>query len=92
MTSLEQKIEIMQAFANGAKIEYLGTGGWVPVEKPFWDWSRNEYRIAKPEPKKVKLLAWFDTMTLRLSWLGEGSAVSGDWQRVPAEDKEITLP
>jgi hypothetical protein len=44
--------EIIKAWADGAKVEYLNIGSqqvWSQVDSPRWD-GQGEYRI-KPEPK-----------------------------------------
>lgn len=52
MTTLQEKIAIMQAFADGKAIEYTAKevsafSDWEPVAAPRWDWPRVEYRVAK---------------------------------------------
>lgn len=46
-------IAVMQAFADGKKIQITGDEEWedwlIDME-PGWDWVHNDYRI-KPEPK-----------------------------------------
>lgn len=55
MKTTEEKIAIMQAYAEGKKIEYKVNGHdeywaqWVIQEEPQWDWGWYDYRI-KPEP------------------------------------------
>ena len=49
----QEKIEIMQAYAEGKKIQVriIGTEkwkDWTISEEPKWDWPHNDYRI-KPE-------------------------------------------
>ena len=94
MSTLAEKIAIMQAFSRGAKIEVRpeNNKNWFTCTQPLWDWSECDYRIAKPEQVKLKLIAWFDTATLQLQWFAEGGDISLDWKRVPSEYKEITLP
>lgn len=48
----KQKIEIMQAFEDGVRIEYKDPcTGWREVKRgihsPSWNWERDEYRIKK---------------------------------------------
>lgn len=51
----KQMIEVMQAYANGEKIEEMdrfAVGGWRPFQGT-WNWAHLMFRIApKPEPKK----------------------------------------
>ena len=49
----KKRIEVMQAYINGEKIEYRNIAtksGWRSVGIPCWDWFNYEYRV-KPEPK-----------------------------------------
>lgn len=43
-------IAVMQAYADGKKIEWQGYGVWQEAVDPWWDWVHMDYRI-KPEPK-----------------------------------------
>src|SRR5690554_6622520 len=43
-------IEVMQAFAEGKKIQYNNGYGWVVVKNPSWDWLSIDYRV-KPVSK-----------------------------------------
>ncbi len=52
MTTLQEKIAVMQAFAVGKAIEYIprevnAFSVWQPTATPQWDWYRVEYRVAK---------------------------------------------
>lgn len=49
-TTIEEKIAIMQAFADGKEIEVSlkGENNWKPASVPVWDWFTDDYRI-KPE-------------------------------------------
>ncbi len=51
-----EQIAVMQAFADGQEIEQLvlssvglnvQTLDWVKCDDPIWEWSLNDYRIAK---------------------------------------------
>ena len=51
MITLKEKIEIMQHFKDGGKVEISkGDGFWCDVASPCWDWSRIYYR------KKLKVV------------------------------------
>lgn len=53
MSSTEEKIKVMQAFVNGAEIEYRHHQQcWSPAPMPTWNWSQNHYRI---KPAKVMM-------------------------------------
>jgi hypothetical protein len=55
MTTLEEKIAVMQHFARGGEIEIRGTNDtWYDMSTPEWDWAIYEYRI-----KREPLRAWF---------------------------------
>jgi hypothetical protein len=53
----KQKIEVMQAYVDGKKIEYKERGTTFPYwttfsfGEPSWNWGRCEYRI-KQEPRE----------------------------------------
>lgn len=44
---LQEKATIIQAFVNGAEIEFRCIGGdtWQKVDDPSWDWALYEYRV-----------------------------------------------
>ena len=93
MNNIDQMIEVLNAYKRGEKIEYSWDNGksWVTTDLPIWNFYLDEYRIAKPEPKKVKMLCWYDGFALL--WLAEKHPSEQDtWIRIPEEDKEITLP
>tara|TARA_R110002074_G_scaffold87218_4_gene192645 strand:+ start:2222 stop:2443 length:222 start_codon:yes stop_codon:yes gene_type:complete len=51
MSTTKEKIEIMQHYRHGGKIEISkGDGDWYDVPTPCWDWSRSYYR------KKLKVV------------------------------------
>lgn len=54
MKTTKEKIEVMQAFEDGKKIEYYRydsyDNAWFPTENPTWDWLNYDYRV-KEEPK-----------------------------------------
>ena len=43
----ENMIKVMQAFADGKRIESASRGcnDWCPVSRPIWDWDSYDYRI-----------------------------------------------
>ena len=53
-TTLDYQIEVMQAYRDGAEIEWRyennTSNHWSDIEKPNWNWSVCNYRI-KQEPK-----------------------------------------
>jgi len=92
MSTLAEKIDVMQAFKRGEKIQSTECdNGWTDEIDPIWDWAANDYRIAPPEPKRIKLLAFIDPPG-DLRWIREDMWVPiVGFTRVPAEDKEILL-
>ncbi len=50
MKTIQSQIAVMQAFADGQKIEYKhgSSGEWVTTTEPVWGWSVTDYRIVKP--------------------------------------------
>lgn len=48
----KQAIEVMQAYVDGAEIEFqLSDESWCPASTPNWDHDTTEYRI-KPSPRE----------------------------------------
>ena len=44
-------VKVMEAYANGKKIQYLDNNNkWIDAHNPVFDWYNCDYRI-KPEPK-----------------------------------------
>ena len=60
MISDEEKIKVMQAHLDGAKIQYRHQKGepWSFTGNPLWNWISHEYRIAEPTKEKVKVNAY----------------------------------
>lgn len=54
MKTTAEMIAVMQAYADGKKMEYKGVEGapydWEECPDPLWNWVLCDYRI-KPEPK-----------------------------------------
>lgn len=61
-----KKIEVMQAFLDGKKIEFFDFTfhqlGWVEwsMGEPVWDWLKHKYRVKK-EPKEFLIAYHEDT-------------------------------
>ena len=57
MTTLDEKIKIMQAYKDGKTIEYKEgrEKKWKTTTTPVWDWYNWDYRIKEEPKKKVKL-------------------------------------
>ena len=48
--TIEEKIAVMQAHADGKAIEiHRGSGIWEEIGQPTWNWSSTDYRV-KPIP------------------------------------------
>ena len=54
MTTLDEKIKVMQAYKDGKQIEGKRNEAsiWLPCKIPCWDWYTYDFRIKK-EPKKI---------------------------------------
>lgn len=58
MKTTQEKIAIMQAFADGKEIEITPNsheGIWTLCKEPNWDWPMYDYRV-KEEPKEPKYI------------------------------------
>jgi len=60
MSTLEEKIAVMQAHAKGKSIQCLYHADrvkslWMDVPQPSWNWSSFDYRV-KPEPEEIGIL------------------------------------
>ncbi len=58
MKSLEKKLEVMQAFRDGAKIQRRRAEGgyspiWQDITNPNWMWGMYEYRVKPSEPRTL---------------------------------------
>lgn len=49
MKTIEEKIAVMQAFADEKDVEYYNTSTekWCKTKDPVWDWIRYDYRVKK---------------------------------------------
>ena len=58
MKTIQEQIEIMTSFANGAKVECLAMDkslkGWYDKEKPSFSWGFFDYRI-KEQKKAITI-------------------------------------
>ena len=53
MKTIQEKIEIMQAYERGEQIQVKGSDiEWIDIVSPKWDWINYDYRV-KPKPKYV---------------------------------------
>lgn len=58
MSTLEEKIAIMQAFAEGREVftrRVAGNGCWTSTPAPCWDWTTYEYQVI---PKPIEFWVW----------------------------------
>jgi len=71
MTTAEM-IEVMQAYENGAEIEFIlkediAKNIWKPaIASYLWDWASYDYRVKQPEQPKQKL--WYGEFRDDNSW------------------------
>jgi hypothetical protein len=93
MSTLEEKITVMQEFQRGEKVycrKKTDTKGLtVAVLNPIWDWNTNEYFILPAGRRQITLRCYYTGKGLL--WLPEGSPITAELQRVPAEDKIIEV-
>lgn len=50
MMPSKEAAKVMEAYANGEKIQYLDNNKWVDCSNPIFSWNIDKYRI-KPKPK-----------------------------------------
>ena len=57
--TIKEMIEVMEAYTNGAIIEYKSPEytSWESVTYPSWDWCSYDYRIKEPK-QKVTIEKW----------------------------------
>ena len=90
----KHKIEVMQAWLDGKTIQCsdMGCDNWIDIADPSFDsFETMQYRIKPAEPKKVKFLCYMSNG--HLEWIEEEKALRlvACGERVPSEDKEVTL-
>ena len=73
MTTITEKIAIMQAFDEGKPIEYRTkhngpSRDWCWTPQPAWDWDKKEYRITAIQPKPKKHFNCYLTPNGQLCW------------------------
>lgn len=68
MTTVAEKIAVMQASLDGAPIQYRGCTdhAWRDTGLPVWAWEGGDYRVKPPEPV-------YKTLYLVLDYEGDGS-------------------
>lgn len=91
----EHMISVMQAFTRGEKIEVSHTDCsiWVASPEPSWNFVAFDYRIAKPEPKRIKLLAFIDDQGyVRFVKEEKFFERKPPFTRLPDLDREVELP
>ena len=89
MTTLAEKIAIMQAFADGKTIQYYNEDmeEWRPARAPIWNWQDKEYRIKPAEPKQVVSYCYRHKVYGTIAYGADPQHHStSDWQRFPAGD------
>lgn len=55
MKTIDEMIEVMQAYKDGKTIEFTDfyyDDNWKEIDSPYWNWRLFDYRV-KPEPKYV---------------------------------------
>lgn len=93
--ALQYKIEVMQHYLNGGKVEYLIKKSWLPCETPQWNWAAVYYRIASPvikpkQEKKILLRAYLSGPT-GLLYFTRGEPLYKNDIRVLDQDKIVRI-
>jgi len=60
MTTIQEQIAVMQAFADGKEIEFRSNVDdeyWYDTKEPAWNWCAFTYRVAVPKPRTMT--RWF---------------------------------
>lgn len=74
----QEKIAVMQAYADGKTIQVKTLGGewvdWVLNEPPTWNWKNHEYRV-KPKPKEPTYRPYKDFNEFHKDWEKHGGWV-----------------
>lgn len=79
MKSVQEKIKVMEHYANGGEIETTYNNGtsWVTVENPAWNWVTCDYRI-----KEYTYPMWFKSNTsgkiVKFDDISSGTVVKSD--------------
>ena len=47
---IKEAAKVMEAYANGKKIQYKEISEWLDTSLPLFNWAKYKYRV-KPEPK-----------------------------------------
>ena len=74
MTSLAKdtldKITVMQAFADGALIEFKtdAVNEWTKATNPIWDWGTYQYRVKPIKPINPDWVDW-DAIATRFKYM-----------------------
>ena len=62
MKTTKEKIEVMQSFLEGKKIQLYDNGSWCDwhgyEDEPHWDWQLYDYRVKSEVKQKVKRWLW----------------------------------
>lgn len=66
--TIEEKIAVMKAFADGAAIEMYGefADKWADNTNPLWDWRDFDYRV-----KPLDLTALWSVIDSRWQWVAK---------------------
>lgn len=87
----QEIIEVVSAFERGEKIErrYHGDTNWYVDTKPEWCFDRCDYRVVKPNPKKVKLYGFVRKTTSHVHLYPHTSVDTKYFYRAPHLDCEV---
>ena len=56
----QEKIKIMQAYVDGAELQFYSdrTTGWVACQTPLWSWDDVQYRVKAPV--NWEIVKWYE--------------------------------
>lgn len=78
MKTIQERIEVMQHFANGGEVEFYSDFNkrWEETSTPEWDWRSTDYRI-KEQKKTVIIEKWLCKDGDTSYYIVETSDISG---------------
>ena len=53
-------LPIIQAFADGEKIQLGGADGWFTLKDPLWNLKPTNYRVKPPKPREFEIMVMGD--------------------------------
>lgn len=92
MKTTQEMIEVMQAYADGKKIEHNSYKYWGPATTPVWDWRTTDYRVALTQDEMLsrlkaasdELKEWIDPLLCGNNGFGLKKAII-EWMQASDE-------